>query len=89
METIGGYGRVRRFHPNGRDRRLPGSQQPVEGSAQPATTPQPAPAQLDKARKAMEQGNWAAFGTAMEGLEHQLAAPAAPGFLSYRNSPVL
>jgi hypothetical protein len=33
--------------------------------------------QLDQARKAMQQGNWAAFGTAMEGLEHQLAGPTA------------
>ncbi len=59
-------------------------QQPVEaveGSAQPPTTPQPALAQarmqLDQARKAMQQGNWAAFGTAMEGLEHQLGGPTA------------
>ena len=57
-----------------------GTQQPVEpleGSSQPPTAPQPALAQarmqLDQARKAMQQGNWAAFGTAMEGLEHQLA----------------
>jgi uncharacterized protein len=60
-----------------------GTPQPVEplaGSSQPPT-PQPALTQariqLDQARKAMQQGNWAAFGTAMEGLEHQLAAPAA------------
>jgi uncharacterized membrane protein (UPF0182 family) len=32
---------------------------------------------LEAARKAMEQGNWANFGAAMEGLEHQLPAPAA------------
>ena len=61
-----------------------GTQQPVEpleGSSQPPATPQPALAQarmqLDRARKAMQQGNWAAFGTAMEGLEHQLIGPAA------------
>jgi uncharacterized protein len=52
---------------------------PEEGSSQPPTTPPPALAQarmqLDQARKAMQQGNWAAFGTAMEGLEHQLAGP--------------
>ena len=61
-----------------------GTQQPteaLEGSSQPPATPQPALAQarmqLDQARKAMQQGNWAAFGTAMEGLEHQLAEPAA------------
>ena len=62
-----------------------GTQQPVEppeeGSSQPPTTPPPALAQarmqLDQARKAMQQGNWAAFGTAMEGLEHQLAGPTA------------
>lgn len=60
-----------------------GTPQPVEplaGSSQPPT-PQPALTQariqLDQARKAMQQGNWAAFGTAMEGLEHQLAGPAA------------
>jgi uncharacterized protein len=61
-----------------------GTQQPVEaleGSAQPPTNTQPALAQarmqLNQARKAMQQGNWAAFGAAMEGLEHQLAGPAA------------
>ena len=32
---------------------------------------------LEDARKAMEKGEWAKFGTAMQGLEHQLAAPAA------------
>jgi len=57
-----------------------GTQQPVEGSAQPPT-PQPAleqaRTQLEEARKAMQQGDWAKFGTAMEGLEHQLAGPAA------------
>ena len=31
---------------------------------------------LEDARKAMQQGDWAKFGTAMEGLEHQLAGPA-------------
>jgi uncharacterized protein len=55
--------------------------EPPEGSSQPPTTPQPAleqaRAQLDQARKAMQQGNWAKFGTAMEGLEHQLAGPTA------------
>ena len=57
-----------------------GTQQPVEGpggSSQPPSTPQPALARarmlLDQARKAMQQGDWAKFGTAMEGLEHQLA----------------
>jgi uncharacterized protein len=33
--------------------------------------------QLEEARKAMQQGDWAKFGTAMQGLEHQLATPAA------------
>jgi uncharacterized membrane protein (UPF0182 family) len=52
------------------------------GSAAPAVpgaTLQPA---LDRARqsfneaqKAMQQGDWAKFGAAMQGLEHQLAAP--------------
>ena len=56
-----------------------GTQQPLEGSSQPPTR-QPAleqaRAQLEDARKAMQQGDWAKFGTAMEGLEHQLAGPA-------------
>ena len=34
-------------------------------------------AQLEAAQKAMQQGHWANFGSAMEELEHQLAAPAA------------
>jgi hypothetical protein len=59
-----------------------GKQQPVEGSSQPPTsTPQPALAQartqLDAARQALQQGDWVKFGTAMQGLEHQLAGPAA------------
>ena len=56
-----------------------GTQQPLEGSSQPPT-PQPAleqaRMQLEEARKAIQQGDWAKFGTAMEGLEHQLAGPA-------------
>jgi uncharacterized protein len=61
-----------------------GTQQPVEpleGSSQPPTlVRQPvalaqARTQLDDARKAMQQGDWAKFGAAMEGLEHQLAVP--------------
>ena len=56
-----------------------GTQQPLEGSSQPPTR-QPAleqaRTQLEEARKAMQQGDWAKFGTAMEGLEHQLAGPA-------------
>ena len=52
--------------------------EPPEGSSQPPTTPQPAleqaRAQLDQARKAMQQGDWAKiWNVAMEGLEHQLA----------------
>ena len=58
-----------------------GAQQPLSGSSQPPTTRQPALEQarteLEEARKAMQQGNWAKFGTAMERLEHQLAEPAA------------
>jgi uncharacterized membrane protein (UPF0182 family) len=57
-----------------------GTQQPLEGSSQPATR-QPAleqaRMQLEEARKALQQGDWAKFGTAMEGLERQLAEPAA------------
>jgi uncharacterized protein len=56
-----------------------GTQQPLEGSSQPPTR-QPAleqaRMQLEEARKAMQQGDWAKFGTAMQGLEHQLAGPA-------------
>jgi uncharacterized membrane protein (UPF0182 family) len=56
-----------------------GTQQPLQGSSQPPT-PQPAleqaRMQLEEARKAIQQGDWAKFGTAMEGLEHQLAGPA-------------
>jgi uncharacterized protein len=55
--------------------------EPVEGSLQPPTAPPSALAQarsqLEEARKALQQGDWAKFGTAMEGLEHQLAGPAA------------
>ena len=59
-----------------------GTQQPQVGSSQPRnSTLQPALAeartQLDEARKAMQQGDWAKFGTAMEALEHQLPEPAA------------
>jgi uncharacterized membrane protein (UPF0182 family) len=32
---------------------------------------------LDQARRAMQQGDWVAFGTAMQGLEHELSVPAA------------
>jgi len=57
-----------------------GTQQPLQGSSQPPSF-QPgleqARMQLEEARKAMQQGDWAKFGTAMEGLEHQLAGPAA------------
>jgi uncharacterized membrane protein (UPF0182 family) len=51
------------------------------GSPSPAVTsiPQPAleqaRAQLEDARKAMEQGDWAKFGVAMQGLEHDLGGP--------------
>ena len=58
-----------------------GTQQPAEGSPRPtSSTQQPAlaeaRAQFEEARKAIQQGDWAKFGTAMEGLEHQLAGPA-------------
>jgi uncharacterized protein len=56
-----------------------GTQQPLEGSSQPPSR-QPAleqaRTQLEEARKALQQGDWVKFGTAMEGLEHQLAGPA-------------
>jgi uncharacterized membrane protein (UPF0182 family) len=58
-----------------------GTQQPPEGSSQPATVGQSvleqARTQLDAARAAMQQGDWAKFGTAMEGLQHQLEGTAA------------
>ncbi len=59
-----------------------GTQQPQVGSQEPPATSAPQPAlaqartQLDEARRAMQQGDWAKFGTAMEGLEHQLEGPA-------------
>jgi uncharacterized protein len=63
-----------------------GARQPLAGSPRPLSTWQPAqqPAleqartQLEEAQKAMQQGDWIKFGTAMEGLEHQLSGPAAP-----------
>jgi uncharacterized membrane protein (UPF0182 family) len=61
-----------------------GTQQPQAGSSQPSppdATLQPA---LDRARvllndaqKAMQQGNWGKFGTAMQGLEQQLSGSPA------------
>jgi hypothetical protein len=58
-----------------------GTQPPVTGSSQPPNAGQPALEQartkLEEARKAIQQGDWAKFGTAMEGLEHQLIGPAA------------
>jgi uncharacterized membrane protein (UPF0182 family) len=62
-----------------------GAQQPQTGSSQFAPpgsiTLQPvlerARALLDEAQKAMQQGDWAKFGTAMQGLERQLAVSPA------------
>ena len=58
-----------------------GTQQPLAGSSQPPPTRQPAleqaRTQFEEARKAMQQGDWAKFGTAMEALEHQLMGPTA------------
>jgi uncharacterized membrane protein (UPF0182 family) len=56
-----------------------GTQQPLEGLSQPPTRQlalEQARTRLEEARKAMQQGDWAKFGTAMDGLEHQLAGPA-------------
>ena len=54
------------------------------GSAAPAApgaTPQPALEQARRifaeAQKAMQHGDWTKFGTAMQGLEHELAGPPA------------
>ena len=58
-----------------------GTQQPLAGSSQPPPTRQPAleqaRTQFEDARKAMQQGDWAKFGAAMEALEHQLMGPTA------------
>jgi uncharacterized protein len=58
-----------------------GTSQPAAGSAQPPTTRQPAleqaRTQFEEARKAMQQGDWAKFETAMEALGHQLTGPSA------------
>jgi uncharacterized membrane protein (UPF0182 family) len=58
-----------------------GGPMPAAGASQPSTS-QPVLAQarmqLDAARKAMQEGDWAKFGTAMDGLQHQLAAPVIP-----------
>jgi uncharacterized membrane protein (UPF0182 family) len=61
-----------------------GTPQPQAESSQPAlpnSTMTPgldrARTLLDEARKAMQQGDWAHFGTAMQKLEHQLTAPPA------------
>ena len=58
-----------------------GTPQPVSGSSQPPNARQPAleqaRTQLEEAQKAIQQGDWAKFGKAMEGLEHQLTGPAA------------
>jgi uncharacterized membrane protein (UPF0182 family) len=45
----------------------------VAGIPQPAL--EQARAQLEDARKAMEQGDWAKFGVAMQGLDHDLGGP--------------
>ena len=58
-----------------------GTQQPLAGSSQPPPMRQPAleqaRTQFEEARKAIQQGDWAKFGTAMEALEHQLMGPTA------------
>jgi len=58
-----------------------GTQQPVTGSSPPPNAGQPAleqaRTQLEEAQKAIQQGDWATFGKAMEGLAHQLIGPAA------------
>ena len=53
---------------------------PVSTSVQPVRpaqqlTLEQARKLLDQARKAMQRGDWAAFGTAMQGLDHALSAP--------------
>ena len=61
-----------------------GASAPAAGSATPAVAGaalQPALERarmlFDEAQKAMQQGDWSKFGTAMQGLEHQLGgAPA-------------
>ena len=41
----------------------------------PQSALEQARAQLEEARKSMEQGDWAKFGVAMQGLEHDLGGP--------------
>jgi uncharacterized membrane protein (UPF0182 family) len=61
----------------GTPQRLPeGSSQPSAAASQPDLAQ--ARAQFDAAQQAMQHGDWAKFGTAMEGLGHQLAGPATP-----------
>ena len=55
----------------------PGNPDPRSRPSHPAAGLGEARTQLDEARKAMQQGDWTKFGTAMEGLEHQLAGPTA------------
>ena len=62
-----------------------GAQPPQAGSPQralPSATLQPAldraRALLDDAQKAMQQGDWPKFGTAMQGLKGQLEGSRAP-----------
>jgi len=64
-----------------------GTQQPQAAAAQVAGTAAEAATsevnfgqariQFEDAEKAMQQGDWAKFGTAMEALEHQLMGPTA------------
>jgi uncharacterized membrane protein (UPF0182 family) len=63
-----------------RDALSEGARTATSPAAPPAGVPRPAldqaRAQLDDATKAMRQGNWAKFGVAMQGLEHDLGEPA-------------
>ena len=63
-----------------------GKQPPLQGASQMPSQEQPSAPQpalqkaralLEEARKAMQQGDWASFGSAMERLQHQLAGQGA------------
>jgi uncharacterized membrane protein (UPF0182 family) len=55
-----------------------GTQQPQNPAQAPSRQPEfgHARTQFDEAQKAMQQGDWATFGKAMEALKRVLAGPA-------------
>ncbi|MGC2224132.1 MAG: hypothetical protein WA624_18195, partial [Methylocella sp.] len=65
--------------PQGSAAQTTGEAAQTTGEAAEVTTPQsatgPARVQFQNAQKAMQQGNWKKFGTAMEALKRLLANP--------------